>query len=49
MGLSKTHGSIAKGKIANVFITKPISSYAFLPYSFGSDLIEATIIKGKIN
>jgi len=29
MGLSMTHGSIAKGKVANVFITKEIPSYEF--------------------
>ncbi len=48
MGLSETHGSIAKGKVANVFITKEIPSYEFIPYSFGSNLIETVILKGKI-
>lgn len=48
MDLSKTHGSIAVGKQANVFITKEIPSYAFIPYSFGSNLIETVIIGGKI-
>ena len=48
MGLSETHGSIAKGKIANVFITKKIPSYEFMPYAFGSDLIETVILKGKV-
>jgi imidazolonepropionase len=48
MDLSKTHGSIAIGKQANVFITKEIPSYAFIPYSFGSNLIETVIISGKI-
>ena len=48
MGLEKEAGSIAKGKTANVFITKKIPSIAFLPYSFGSDLIETVIIKGKV-
>lgn len=46
--LHKTHGSITKGKIANVFITKPISSLAYLPYAFGSNCIETVILKGKI-
>ncbi|MCU0397955.1 MAG: imidazolonepropionase [Cyclobacteriaceae bacterium] len=41
-------GSITKGKIANVFITRPISSIAFLPYSFGSNLIETVILQGRI-
>jgi imidazolonepropionase len=48
MDLSTTHGSIAVGKQANVFITKEIPSYAFIPYSFGSNLIETVIINGKV-
>jgi imidazolonepropionase len=48
MGLSDTHGSIARGKVANIFITKKIPSYGFMPYAFGSDLIETVILKGKI-
>jgi imidazolonepropionase len=48
MGISSTHGSIAKGKVANVFISKEISSYAVIPYSYGSNLIEAVILKGEI-
>lgn len=48
MGLSETHGSIAKGKMANVFITKEIPSYEFMPYAFGSDLIETVILKGNV-
>ncbi|MCW3071483.1 MAG: imidazolonepropionase [Bacteroidetes bacterium] len=48
MDLSKTHGSIAVGKQANVFITTEIPSYAFIPYSFGSNLVETVIINGKV-
>jgi len=48
MGISETHGSIARGKAANVFITKEIPSYEFLPYAFGSNLIETIILKGNI-
>jgi imidazolonepropionase len=48
MGLSDTHGSIARGKVANVFITKAIPSYEFMPYAFGSNLIETVILKGEI-
>lgn len=48
MDLSKTHGSIAVGKQANVFITKEIPNYSFIPYSFGSNLIETVIINGKV-
>jgi imidazolonepropionase len=46
--LLSTHGSITKGKTANVFITKPMSSLAFLPYSFGASLVGQIILKGKI-
>jgi len=48
MDLSSTHGSIAVGKQANIFITKEIPSYAFIPYSFGSNLVESVILNGKI-
>ena len=48
MGLAKTHGSIAIGKKANLFITKKIPSYSYLPYSFGSNTIETIILNGKI-
>jgi imidazolonepropionase len=48
MGLSESHGTITKGKVANVFITKEIPSYEFMPYAFGSDLVETVILKGNI-
>lgn len=48
MGISETHGSIARGKVANIFITKEIPSYEYMPYAFGSNLIETVILKGKI-
>lgn len=48
MGLSETHGSITKGKKANLILTKPISSYYQIPYAFGSNLIETVFLEGKI-
>lgn len=48
MGISHELGSIAIGKKANLFITRPITSYAFIPYSFGHQYIDKIIIKGKI-
>lgn len=48
MGLSETHGSIARAKVANVFITKEIPSYEFMPYAYGSNLIETVILKGNL-
>ncbi len=47
MELSQTHGSIAKGKVANLIFTKPIPSYGFLPYSFGSNQIDKVMLQGK--
>lgn len=48
MGISETHGSITKGKKANLILTKPISSYYQIPYAFGSNLIESVFVNGKI-
>ncbi len=48
MGLSEELGSIAKGKKANLFITKPISTYEFMPYAYGSNKVESVILNGKI-
>lgn len=48
MGISDTHGSITRGKVANLFITKEMPSYEFFPYAYGSDLIETIILKGQI-
>lgn len=47
MGVSKTHGSITKGKKANLIITQPITSYYQIPYEFGSNLIDKVMINGK--
>jgi len=47
MGLGKTLGSITKGKRANLIITKPVPSLAYLPYSFGSSLIDKVILSGQ--
>ncbi len=48
MNLHKTHGSITKEKKANLIITKNIPSYNFIPYAFGSNLIDSVMIDGKI-
>lgn len=48
MELEQEYGSIAVGKVANFFITPPIPSVAYLPYAFGSDLVERAFLKGKM-
>lgn len=45
--LDQTHGSITRGKVANLFITSVIPSVAFLPYAFGSNCIDQVILNGK--
>ncbi len=46
--LSETHGSISRNKKANLMITKKVNGLAYLPYSFGENLIENVIVAGKL-
>jgi imidazolonepropionase len=48
MGIEDVAGSIARGKIANVFITKEIPSIEYMPYAYSSQLIDTVILNGKI-
>jgi imidazolonepropionase len=48
MNISTSHGSITRGKKANLIITKELPSYSFIPYAFGSNLIDTVIVNGKI-
>ena len=48
MGISDSHGSITKGKVASLIITKDIPSYNYLPYAFGSDMIDKVIVNGEL-
>ena len=47
MELQDEVGSITPGKKANLIFTKPIPSLAYLPYSFGSNLIDRVMINGE--
>ena len=47
MDLSRTHGSIARGKVANFYITKPISTYEYMPYAYGENKVERVFLNGK--
>ncbi|MDR1974721.1 MAG: imidazolonepropionase [Bacteroidales bacterium] len=44
MGISDTHGSITKGKAANLIITKPMSSFNYFAYSYGENKVERLIL-----
>ena len=46
MELQANVGTIAVGKMANLFISKPMLSLALLPYSFGSNLVETVVLNG---
>ncbi|QNN41824.1 imidazolonepropionase [Pedobacter roseus] len=48
MEISESYGSIAVGKKANLFITKPMPSIAYLPYSFGESQVDTVILNGEI-
>ena len=49
MGVEDKLGTITRGKVANVFITKEIPGYEFMPYAYGSDLIDMVILNGTRN
>ena len=48
MGLEDELGSIAVGKVASIFITKPVPSLEYMPYAYGSNKVETVILKGKV-
>lgn len=48
MGQSREYGSIAKGKVANFYITKPIPSLDFIPYAYTTPIINKVILGGKL-
>jgi imidazolonepropionase len=47
MGLEKEAGSITPGKKANLIFTRPIPSLAYLPYAFGSNLVDRVMVNGR--
>lgn len=47
MGLSDQYGSIAKGMVANFFITEPMPSVAFMPYAYTTPVISRVFLAGK--
>lgn len=47
MGISDRLGSIARGKIANLFITNEIPNVDYFFYSYGSHLIDTVILNGE--
>lgn len=48
MGLSATHGSITRGKKANLMVTVPLPSYVAIPYEFANNPVQNMILNGKV-
>lgn len=48
MGVHDELGTISRGKKGNVFITRPIPTYQFMPYAYGSYLIDQVILNGEV-
>ncbi|HLO56354.1 MAG TPA: imidazolonepropionase [Saprospiraceae bacterium] len=46
--LGDTHGSIAKGKVANLILTHAIPSLDYMVYSFGTNHIDKVLLRGKL-
>ncbi len=49
MGVSDIAGTISRGKIANLIISKKIPNLEFFPYAYGSDLIDDVLINGEFH
>ena len=47
MGISDTHGSICRGKVANLIITKPLPSVEFIPYAYTSNIVDTLLLNGR--
>ena len=46
MGVSADYGSIAPGKVANFYITRPIPSIDFIPYAYTTPVVERAFLAG---
>ena len=48
MGESKNYGSIAKGKVANFFITTLLPSVYYIPYAYTTPIVNKVVLGGKV-
>ena len=48
MGISRTHGSITRGKVANLIITEPIPSLAYIPYAYTQPIVSRIVLNGDV-
>lgn len=47
MGCGADYGSIAAGKTANLIVTRPMPTFAFLPYAYATPFIDRIYLKGQ--
>ena len=47
MGLSADFGSITPGKVANIFVTRPMPSFEFFTYAYQTPLIRRVFLRGR--
>ena len=48
MGESADYGSIAKGKVANFYITTPLPSIDFIPYAYTTPIVKTVVLGGIV-
>ena len=48
MGESADYGSIAKGKVANFYITTPLPSIDFIPYAYTTPIMKTVVLGGIV-
>lgn len=48
MGESANYGSIAKGKVANFYITTPLPSIDFIPYAYTTPIVKTVVLGGIV-
>ena len=47
MGIGNDYGSIARGKVANFYITEPLRSLDYIPYAYTSPVIGRVFLRGE--
>jgi imidazolonepropionase len=48
MEIQDIAGTITAGKLANLIITTPMETVAYMPYAFGSNWIQSVLLSGKV-
>ena len=48
LGLSHDRGAITVGRRADLIVSRPVPSLAYIPYSFGENLVEKVIVGGEV-